>query len=704
MNDSIFISKRKKYLEQIKEDIDNAEKVLSTSGDKINFKSFDLHDSLNKTFWDKDQNLRKDIREQLMQIAHDFYNTLDISEIVTGEENKSKKDDSTFDIYIKDILFVGSLASFNYSSYADVDLHLLMDEKELTDDNELALNILKKYFTECKNDWNLHHANLKVEGFDCELYVQDVKEENAANGVYSLFNDEWVKRPEPMDSQKFDKEWVEKKALSYIEQIDNIEDIINSGSDLDSVKNAKDDLDKIKDKIVQGRRDSLAVGQGEMNKYNILFKILRRSGHIEKINNLKVAAYDLLNSIDTNNKDLTKESRDIMTKETKDGEKTVVKESTDPIAEFADMYGEEAAEALEKYLIKRPNKSAEEVLASDDEFEKFGNWAYKHLKVDVYSKFSKYDIGDFNKRTSSLLKNPEGDDDGIDIDDRTYGVMDGDDDNYDSPYEESINEDNMSIEQQVRSVLMGDFIDDEDGYGYTGKLVNSEDIGPATRIITKAIKAYQNGKLDAGKLEGQIVKILIQCGNDFPEYIENEAVMKLLEIADTQQLHEDDDGTTSLADAEKKDLKPKIIIGAEDENTTAVITPMEPEADANALLSEISKASKAKDAKNAPVKWDKDPEYSYWYFLAPLPVADVQAKVNQFKDKFDIEIQESKKADESKAVVKESIEPSDKLAQVQGVFHKYFETDANGNKNAEYDANFSAQDALDAITNIVGWN
>ncbi len=704
MNDSIFISKRKKYLEQIREDIDDAEKVLSTSGDKINFKSFDLHDSLNKTFWDKDQNLRKDIREQLMQIAHDFYNTLDISEIVTGEENKSKKDDSTFDTYIKDILFVGSLASFNYSSYADVDLHLLMDEKELTDDNELALNILKKYFTECKNDWNLHHANLKVEGFDCELYVQDVKEENAANGVYSLFNDEWVKRPEPMDSQKFDKEWVEKKALSYIEQIDNIEDIINSGSDLDSVKNAKDDLDKIKDKIVQGRRDSLAAGQGEMNKYNILFKILRRSGHIEKINNLKVAAYDLLNSIDTNNKDLTKESCDIMAKENKDSEKSVVKESTDPIAEFADMYGEEAAEALEKYLIKRPNKSAEEVLASDDEFEKFGNWAYKHLKVDVYSNFSKYDIGDFNKRTSSLLKNPEGDDDGISIDDRTYDIMDGDDDNYDSPYEESINEDNMSIEQKVRSVLMGDFIDDEDGYGYTGKLVNSEDIGPATRIITKAIKAYKNGKLDAGKLEGQIVKILIQCGNDFPEYIENEAVMKLLEIADTQQLHEDDDGTTSIDDAENKDLKPKIIIGSEDENTTVVITPVEPEADANALLSEISKASKEKDSKNAPAKWDKDPEYSYWYFVAPLPAADVQAKVNQFKDKFDIEIQESKKADESKAVVKESIEPSDKLAQIQGVFHKYFETDANGNKNTEYDANFSAQDALDAITNIVGWN
>ena len=73
-----------------------------------------------------------------------------------------------------------------------------MNENKLVGNNKLALNILKKYFTECKNDWNLKHSNLKIEGYDVELYVQDVNEENASNGVYSLMNDEWVKQPQKL--------------------------------------------------------------------------------------------------------------------------------------------------------------------------------------------------------------------------------------------------------------------------------------------------------------------------------------------------------------------------------------------------------------------------------------------------------------------------------------------------------------------------
>ena len=141
-----YYIKHKKYLEQIQEEIDDTEKVISKSGG-INFKSFDLHDKLNETIWDENQKLRKDIREQLLTIGKDFYNTLDIAEIT---EEPDDTDDQTFDIYVKDIIFVGSLASYNYSSYADIDLHILFDEEKLVGKNKLALNILKKYFMECK--------------------------------------------------------------------------------------------------------------------------------------------------------------------------------------------------------------------------------------------------------------------------------------------------------------------------------------------------------------------------------------------------------------------------------------------------------------------------------------------------------------------------------------------------------------------------
>lgn len=713
MNNAYFI-KHKKYLAQIKEDIDDAEKVLSKSG-SINFKSFDLHDSLNTTIWDEDLNLRSDIREQLLKIAHDFYDTLDISEIATGEEKEEQETDETFRKYIKDVLFVGSLASYNYSSYADVDLHLLMDEKALTGKSELALSILKKYFTECKNDWNLHHIDLKVEGFDCELYVQDIEEENAANGVYSIFNDEWVKRPEKMDSQKFDRAWVEKKALDYIEQIDNLEDVINSKSDPELIEHARARLDAIKDKIVQGRRDSLAAGQGEMNKYNILFKILRRSGHIEKINNLKIRAYDMLNSIDTKKE---KESVDMKK------EQSTIKESVDPIVEFADMYGEEAADALQQYLEKRPNKTVEEILTSDAEFTKFGNWAYKHLDIDVYSNFTKYDVGTFYDRTSTLAKNPMDDVDDDEelpprIDDRTYSVLDGDDDNYDSPFEESnVAENNISLTQQVRDILAGknsEFeTDDESDYyefGFTGALVNSADMNKAVYTITKAIEDYRNGICEPKRLEATIENVLTLYGNDIPAYIENDAVMMLLDLADEQS-------KPLTEDNEQDKLKTKIIIGAEDENTTVVITRQEPDNNTNALLAEIKSALSKAGSKDIPEKWDLWKDYHYYYLVLPMKIADVQTILNmdKFKNVFEIELQESKKKDCNKSECdkeecNKNDKPEDKQKQlnedetqnrrVVNILLRYFEFHpVTGEPNPEYDPDFSAQDALEQMIDI----
>ena len=41
-------------------------------------------------------------------------------------------------------------------------------------------------------------------------------------------------------------------------------------------------------------------------------------------------------------------------------------------------------------------------------------------------------------------------------------------------------------------------------------------------------------------------------------------------------------------------------------------------------------------------------------------------------------------------------------AQIQEVLRRYFEEDDNGHKNEEYDPNFSAQDAIDEIKDIIG--
>lgn len=584
-----YFIKHKKYQDQILEEIDDAEKVISKSGD-INLKSFDLHDELNNQVWDEKQNLKPGIREQLLQIAHDFYDTLDIAEI-TEKGDPDEKPDKTFDKYIKDVFFVGSLASFNYSSYADVDLHLLMDEEKVVGKNKLALNILKKYFTECKNDWNLKHSDLTVEGYDCELYVQDIKEKNASNGVYSLFNDEWVKRPEKLDTKNFDKAWVEKKALDYIEKIDNFEEIIQSKSDLELIEKAANELKKIKDKIVQGRRDSLAAGQGEMNKYNILFKILRRSGHIGKINDLRVKAYDMLNSFN-NKKDLTKKGNNM-----KKDESILVKEDDEmtSIEEFEKMYGPDASKALKTYLNKRINKSAEQVLMSDDEFEKFTSWAYRHLGIDVYSRFSKYDRGTFYDRTSNLLKNPE--------------------------------QRNQDDELRVGDV-----------YSYDDSDANDYD---------SAVDTWNEpSKFDDDSVEeSYIVKEDENCIKENHHIcMKNESIIVVEDGVDAN---------TGEKVEMKGPGKEKIIIckAEDDENVTFIMLTNEPRDAANKFLDsyngtareEYKKEHDGSDEGFEPLKWEKDKEYNYWCTAMPKKRDDVQKDLeSNFGSSFEIEIYDPK--------------------------------------------------------------
>lgn len=617
-----YYIKHNKYIEQIKEDIDAAEAVLSTSGD-LNLKSFDLHDKLNDKIWDEQSNLKPGIREKLMQIARDFYDTLDIAEI-TEDGDPDAKLDPTFDKYIKDVLFVGSLASFNYSSYADVDLHLLMDENKVVGNNKLALNILKKYFTECKNDWNLKHTGLNVEGYDCELYVQDVNETNAANGVYSLFNDEWVKRPEPMTDKNLDRAWVEKKALDYIDQIDNLEEVINSQSDMDLVEKAKDELKRIKDKIVQGRRNSLASGAGEMNSYNILFKILRRSGHIGKINDLTVKAYDMINSFNN-----LKKGNDMR----KTDESIVTEADIDAIAEFEDMYGSRASEALKKYLAKRSSKTAEEVLTSDDEFDKFANWAYKHLNIDVYSNFTKYDKGTFYKRTSDLIKDPEqrGDRRGrSDIDDTFYSVVDGEDDDFDSATdtwkEPSKFDDSDDDSIQEESIHVKYHVINEDEQKIFGKtwdeFVKNIETSTPYKVDSK-FKTQPNQNITV------IDKDLKQHPANVTKYSDGSFEMSFSDSNSTGESIEvvEDDGKK---EDEEQFGKAKIILGKVDDEQTIIITSNEPGDEANKVLKELGGD-----------KWTKDKEYNYWYFTSPMKIADVQTKLKSFENTFSIEVQEA---------------------------------------------------------------
>ena len=244
--------------------------------------SFKLRNTLNLKIWelsdkDKDSNntpnnykIYPEIRERLLEIAYRFIDSFDI------------------DVVIDDIIITGSLVNFNWSKFSDVDLHVLINFKQFPEKHRplyVELLDLKKVL------FNLKY-NIKVKGFDVELYAQDKSVTSFSSGVYSVLFDKWESFPNK-EKVEIDKEAILNKTNQWTQIIDSA---IEEASD----KNLEDGLkilNKFKDKLKKYRTSGLEEG-GEYSNENLVFKALRRNGYIGKL-------YDFKNKLMSNKLSLT---------------------------------------------------------------------------------------------------------------------------------------------------------------------------------------------------------------------------------------------------------------------------------------------------------------------------------------------------------------------------------------------------------------
>lgn len=223
--------------------------------------SFYIKDELNPKIWD-DFKMKPEIREDLLKIADDFYESTDL----TAE--------------IKDIILTGSLANYNWSErYSDFDLHVVVDFNEISDD----FDMVKKLTGYAKKLWALEY-DIKLEGYEVELYIQDENEPHTSTGVYSILNDEWNVKPEKKTFEPNEKE-IQDKAEPIIIMVDDIEE----NFDKLSLEEAKIKLDKVWDKIKNSRKRGLE--EGEFGVGNLVFKLLRRNEYISKVIDMKRKLY-----------------------------------------------------------------------------------------------------------------------------------------------------------------------------------------------------------------------------------------------------------------------------------------------------------------------------------------------------------------------------------------------------------------------------
>lgn len=208
-------------------------------------------------FWDENKTIKKDIRIALLEIAQCFIKDIELN------------------INIKDVYFLGSSANYNWTPNSDIDLHILMDFNSLHTTPELT----KKFTKTLAKNWNMEH-NILVKNHNVEVYIQDVMEENRSTGVYSLVSNSWVKEALPQKIT-LDKNLIQQKYTFWVSKINNA----ISNQNVAVLKKVLGDLIKM--------RDVGLSSVGEFSTENLVFKILRQSGNIEK---LKTTTQNIKNS------------------------------------------------------------------------------------------------------------------------------------------------------------------------------------------------------------------------------------------------------------------------------------------------------------------------------------------------------------------------------------------------------------------------
>ena len=80
-------------------------------------------------------------------------------------------------------------------------------------------------------------------------------------------------------------------------KIDKLKDRYDKKTDVSDLENISNDAKHIFDNIKKLRKSGLESKTGEFSVGNIVFKVLRRSGHLNTLIDIKRNSYDKINTI-----------------------------------------------------------------------------------------------------------------------------------------------------------------------------------------------------------------------------------------------------------------------------------------------------------------------------------------------------------------------------------------------------------------------
>ena len=230
--------------------------------------SFAFRDELEPRIW-QNKEIKQEIRSALIKVAEGFIKGLPL------------------EVQVQDIRLTGSLANYNWSPYSDVDLHIVVDFASLDENKKLV----KAFFDNARLRWNDRH-DIQMKGYDVEIYVENVGEDHKSSGIYSVLNKEWVVEPKKYNTT-IDFPAARRKAESIEFRTESAANLMIDGDYEKSLRA----IDRLKRKIKNLRRAGLESAKQEYSIENIAFKILRRNGILDYLDDLKIKAYDSMLNI-----------------------------------------------------------------------------------------------------------------------------------------------------------------------------------------------------------------------------------------------------------------------------------------------------------------------------------------------------------------------------------------------------------------------
>lgn len=207
--------------------------------------ALELHANLNPALWDKNQNLLPEVDDRLHKIVNKF------------------QSECMLPLDIVDVHLVGSNASFNYTSHSDLDVHIVVNFSLVDCDKE----ILMTAYNLQKSKFNAEY-DISIRGIEIELYIEDIESNTMSNGIYSLYEKRWIKKPQPIQVPDID-------VSNQVNQLaDKCERILDGDDGIA--------ITKFINMLYMMRKNGLAT-DGEFAVGNLLFKELRNMGYLDAL-------------------------------------------------------------------------------------------------------------------------------------------------------------------------------------------------------------------------------------------------------------------------------------------------------------------------------------------------------------------------------------------------------------------------------------